>query len=124
MLGPGPVAPQIAHALAFGTVASPALDLGSGGGLPGLVLAEADPDSTWVLLDSRSRSVVFLREAVATLGLGDRVEVLEARAEDAGRALSHRGRYHLVVARGFAPPAVTAECAAPLLVAGGRLVVS
>ncbi len=128
LLGPGPIPPQIAHARAFveaaEDMAGPALDLGSGGGLPGLVLATLYPGTAWTLLDSRTRSVAFLREAVEALGLSGRVAVLEARAEDAGRSPAHRGRYHRVTARGFGPPAVTAECAAALLATGGRLVVS
>jgi 16S rRNA (guanine527-N7)-methyltransferase len=100
------------------------LDLGTGSGLPGLVLAWAWPMSRWVLLDSRQRSVAFCRQAVERLGMGDRVAVVSARAEVAGRQVEHRGRYGLVTARGFGPPAVTAECAAPLLGRGGTLVVS
>lgn len=87
-------------------------------------MARARPESRWVLLDSRARSGDFLADAVAQLGLDDRVAVVVARAEDAGRDPHHRARYGLVVARGFGPPAVTAECAAPLLERGGRLVVS
>lgn len=58
------------------------------------------------------------------LGLADRVDVIEDRAEVVGRSPAHRSRYHVVVARGFGPPAVLAECAAPLLRAEGRVVVS
>lgn len=132
-MGAGPLGPHLAHALGFAQAAGwacgrsawpPALDLGSGGGLPGLVLALALAGSGWTLLDSRRRSGAFLSEAVARLGLDGRVRVVLARAEDAGRDAVHRGRYGLVVARGFGPPAVTAECGAPLLEQGGRLVVS
>ncbi len=57
------------------------------------------------------------------LGLGDRVQVVAQRAEEAGRGIL-RGTIHYVVARSFGPPAVTAECAAPLLSVGGILVVA
>ena len=118
----------MAHAHRFADAATPlpdvALDLGSGGGLPGLVLAVAFPTTRWVLLDSRQRSGEFLAEAVGRLGIADRVEVVVTRAEDLGRDAAHRGRYGLVTARGFGPPGVTAECASPLLAVGGRLVVS
>ncbi len=50
--------------------------------------------------------------------------VVRARAEEAGRRDDLRGRFDTVVARGFGPPPVTAECAAPFLELGGRLVVS
>ena len=100
------------------------LDLGSGGGLPGLVLAEALPDTPGTLLDSQHRRTAFLERAVAELGWEDRITVANARAEDAARDPAHRGRYGLVVARSFAGPGITAECAVGFLSAGGRLIVS
>lgn len=101
-----------------------ALDLGSGAGLPGLVLAMDLPDSTWVLLDASVRRTAWLATAVAELGLEARVRVVTDRAEIVGRHPHHRRRYDAVVARSFGPPAVVAECAAPLLAAGGSLLVS
>ncbi len=80
--------------------------------------------SRWTLIDARARRAAFLREAVGELELTDRVEVLGQRAEDAGRNPQRRGEADLVVARSFGPPAVTAECAAPFLRAGGFLVVA
>jgi 16S rRNA (guanine527-N7)-methyltransferase len=128
-LGPGPISEQRAHAEAFlGAIETDgvqrALDLGSGGGVPGLVLAHALPHVRWTLLDGMVRRTTFLQHAVDALGLADRVEVRTARAEEAGREPALRGSYDLVVARGFGPPPVTAECAAPLLGIGGQLVVS
>jgi 16S rRNA (guanine527-N7)-methyltransferase len=126
--GPGPVPGHLAHSRAFATMApdppARAVDLGSGGGLPGLALALAWPQSQWVLLDANRRRTEFLRRAVATMDLSRRVEVRCQRAEDAGRDPSLRGRSDLVVARSFGPPAVTAECAAPLLKLGGHVIVA
>jgi 16S rRNA (guanine527-N7)-methyltransferase len=101
-----------------------AVDLGSGGGIPGLVLALAASTSTWVLLDASERRTSFLERAVTDLGLTGRVEVCRQRAEVAGRDPALRGQADVVVARSFGAPAVTAECAAPLLRVGGALIVA
>jgi 16S rRNA (guanine527-N7)-methyltransferase len=100
------------------------LDLGSGAGVPGLVLADAHPTLGLVLLDSGARRGRFLRQAIAELGLVDRVEVVEERAETAARHPAWRGAVDAVVARSFGSPAVTAECAVGFLRLGGCLVVS
>lgn len=122
---------QVAHALGFAAVVEDVLgghplgflDLGSGGGLPGLVLAWRWPGSAAVLLDANRRRCLGLEAAAADLGWRGRVEVVCARAEQAGRS-GLRGSQGLVVSRSFGRPAVTAECAAPLLEVGGVLVVS
>lgn len=128
-LGPGPVEDHLDHARAFAVAAgvepATALDLGAGGGLPGLVLAaEAWPECRWVFLDAMQKRTDFLREAVEALDLAERVRVLTVRAEEAGRDPGCREVHDLVVARSFGAPAVALECAAPLLATGGWLVVS
>ncbi len=129
LLGPGPIEQHVAHARRFADLVSPVsargplLDLGSGGGVPGLVVAELLPEVAIDLLDGRARRAAFLRDAVDELGLKDRVRILEGRAEALGRG-PDRGRYAAVLSRGFGVPAVTAECAAPFLASGGLLVVS
>jgi 16S rRNA (guanine527-N7)-methyltransferase len=129
-LGPGPVEDHLQHSLGFvsaGTLGAHGvvIDLGSGGGVPGLVLALAWPESSVMLLDANERRTGFLLDAVERLGLASpRVEVVRDRAEVTGRQHRWRGRADLVVARAFGPPAVVAECAAPLLAQDGRLVVS
>jgi len=101
-----------------------ALDLGSGGGLPGLVLARRWPATAWLLVDSNQRRAAFLATAVDRLGLAGQVQVAWERAEVAARVPAWRSAFQLVVARSFGPPAVTAECAAGFLGPGGHLVVS
>ena len=126
-LGPGSLRVQRDHALGFAAGIAPPgrlLDLGSRGGLPGLVLAQHWPDADTVLVEASAKRCAFLTEAVAELGCADRVRVVGARAEDAGRRDELRGRFDVVVARGFGAPPVTAECGAPFLAPGGRLVVS
>lgn len=101
------------------------VDLGSGGGVPGLVVAvEHWPRARFVLLDASQRRCTYLELCVAALQVGERVRVHWARAEEAGRDRTVRGHHDVVLARSFGPPAVTAECAAPLLTVGGALVVS
>lgn len=129
VLGPAPVASHRAHSRAFaaalGATPARAVDLGSGGGVPGLVLAvESWPEAEVVLLDASQRRCTYLEVEAAALGVDDRVRVRWARAEEAGRDPALRGGADAVVARSFGPPAVTAECAAPLLAVGGALVVS
>ena len=99
-----------------------AVDLGTGGGIPGLVLATLTL-CRWVLVDRGERRGSFLRWAVRRLGLRDRVEVVVADAVEVGRG-PLRGKANLVTARSFAPPGPTVECGAPLLLPGGFLVVS
>src|SRR5579862_6170621 len=120
-LGPGPVDAHVAHAWPLvGELPSTGelVDLGSGGGVPGLVLAAALPGTRWVLIESRQRRAAWLHEAAATLGLAGRVSVVAQRAEVVGRSAC-RGQAAAVVARAFGPPAVSAECAAPLLAPQG-----
>lgn len=127
-LGPGAVGAQLDHSLAFALLvpAPPrrAVDLGSGAGVPGLVLALRWPASMWALVDANVRRSEFLRQAITFLQLDARVEVVTQRAEVIGRNPAWRGRSDLVVARGFGSPAVTAECAAPLLRTDGTLIVA
>ncbi len=99
-----------------------AVDLGTGGGLPGLVLS-CLTDCFWIFVDRSKRKCSFLSTAITELNLQNRVEVLECSAEELGNS-SYRGKVKLVTARGFAAPAITAECAAPLLNGEGLFVVS
>jgi 16S rRNA (guanine527-N7)-methyltransferase len=133
-LGPGPVDAHLRHAEGFvavwrrlwpdGPTPPTLLDLGSGAGLPGLVVATRLPEATLVLLDAQGRRTAFLSDAVRRLGLEARVSVRQDRAEVAGRDPSARGHFDGVLARSFGRPAVVAECAAPLLKSGAWLVVS
>jgi 16S rRNA (guanine527-N7)-methyltransferase len=135
LLGPMALDKQVDHALGFADAWEQArpgeptpgrwLDLGSGGGLPGLVLAQHWPDTPAVLLDAAERRTTFLSEAVRRLGWSDRVQVVRARAEEAGRSGSElRTGFDVVWARSFGSPPVTAESAAPFLKPDGLLVVS
>jgi hypothetical protein len=131
LLGAAPIADHVSHADGFVEAGGDGafddavvLDLGSGAGIPGLVVAARCPSARLTLLDGRTQRAEFLRAAVARLAWESRVTVIGSRAELAGRDPAFRAAFDIVVARGFAPPAVTAECAAPFLHQGGRLIVS
>lgn len=97
-----------------------ALDLGSGGGVPGIVLALARPAVEWTLVDSSRRKADALRDFATALEL-HHVAVVAERAETLGRDPGHRDRHDLVVARACAPLPVLVEYALPLLSTGGTL---
>ena len=127
-LGPGPLEAHVASARAFqaalGPVEGRVLDLGSGGGVPGLLLAAWYSDVRWTLLDRHRRRTSFLARAVATLGWVGRVDVVRTPAEAAAHDPTFRGRFAAVTARSFGPPAITAEVAVAFLAPGGRLLVA
>lgn len=130
-LGPRPVTEQVEHAQAFAAVLErhglgPVrfLDLGSGGGLPGLVLAARWPAATATLLDSSARRTAFLRRTIEALGWETRIAVAEGRAESLARKPELRTAFPLVVARSFGAPAVTAEIGGAFVEQGGTLAVS
>jgi 16S rRNA (guanine527-N7)-methyltransferase len=104
-------------------VAAPAsaVDLGSGGGVPGIVLALARPSVRWLLVDSVARKAAALVSFVGALGLTT-VTVSAERAETLGRDPAHREQYDLVTARACAALPVLAEYALPLLRPGGTLI--
>ncbi len=100
------------------------LDLGSGGGIPGIVVGVALAPTAVALLDTGERRCTFLRVAAAELGELANLSVLEGRAESLARDPLHAGHYDAVTARSFGRPAVTAECATGFLRIGGVLVAS
>jgi 16S rRNA (guanine527-N7)-methyltransferase len=99
------------------------VDVGSGAGLPGIVLSIARPDLTVVLIDSLARRTAFLDEAVVGLGLSDRVSVVRARAEEvaARPEMFHVKPADVVTARAVAPLDRLATWCLPLAAIGGRL---
>ena len=129
MLGPRPLAEVVEHAGAFVAAlgrrrAARVVDLGSGGGVPGLVIARARPDLRLVLVDRRATRTDHLRRLVGRLGLADRVDVRDGRRRRRRRPLLEAPA-DAVVARGFADPATTArDWPLALLAPGGLLVVS
>lgn len=97
------------------------IDVGSGAGIPGIILAVARPHWRVTLLDSLQKRCAFAAEAAAAAGVAN-VSVECARAEDAGRNPALRERHTLVVARAVAELRVLAELCLPLAVVGGHWV--
>jgi 16S rRNA (guanine527-N7)-methyltransferase len=96
------------------------VDVGSGGGLPGLALKIARPGLSMTLVEADQAKAAFLVRACAALGLHD-VDVLARRAEEVGRDPLYRESFDVAVARALAPMPVLAELCLPLVRVGGRL---
>ncbi len=96
------------------------VDVGSGGGLPGLPLRIARPDLAVTLIEADEAKAAFLVRACAALGLSG-VEVVARRAEAVGQDGRYRERFDVAVARALAPMPVLAELCLPLVRVGGRV---
>lgn len=98
-----------------------AIDIGTGGGFPGLPLAIARPDAEVTLLDSTRKKIAFLGQLSQDLGL-ETVRTLAERAETAGLARHYRSKFDLAMVRAVGPATVCAEYAVPMLKIGGRAI--
>ncbi|HEY8815127.1 MAG TPA: 16S rRNA (guanine(527)-N(7))-methyltransferase RsmG, partial [Candidatus Dormibacteraeota bacterium] len=96
------------------------VDVGSGGGLPGLPLKIVRPDLELTLIEADQGKAAFLVHACAQLGI-EGVEVVARRAEDAGHDPRLRESFDVAVARALAPLPVLAELCLGLVRVGGRL---
>jgi len=94
-------------------------DVGSGGGVPGIPLAVARPDATFLLIESTKKKAAFLKQAIAALELPN-VSVSEWRAEDVGHSNS-RETFDVALARAVATMSWLAEWCLPLVKKGGKV---
>ncbi|MHB1518414.1 MAG: RsmG family class I SAM-dependent methyltransferase [Acidimicrobiales bacterium] len=132
LLGSLPMEEHLDHSLGFAVVMERVLgrppvrvlDLGTGGGVPGLVLAACWPRSEVVLMDVSERRTEIIQRELLSWQRPARLTVVRARAEEAGRDPILRESFEAVSARSFGAPAVTAECGSAFVAAGGLLVVS
>jgi len=119
----GPAADLIADSLVLLDhlgAAEKVVDVGSGGGLPGLPLKIMRPALGMTLVEADHAKAAFLVRACAALGLHD-VEVVARRAEDVGQDPLFRESFDVAVARAVAPMPVLVELCLPLVRVGGRL---
>ena len=96
------------------------VDVGTGGGLPSVVLAIAQPDTTVIALDSVGKKCRFVESAASKLGLGN-LQVICGRAEEFGRG-EGRERFDVATSRALAALPVVAELTLPLVRVGGQMV--
>ena len=94
------------------------LDLGTGGGFPGVPIKIAYPDADITLLDATRKKLDAVSEMAAGIGISD-IKTVWGRAEDLGRNDQHREKYDLVVSRAVAYLPALIECAVPFLKTGG-----
>lgn len=129
----GDLEEQLAHCASFssvlaqmrpGTPPTRGIDLGTGGGLPGIALAALWPDTQWTLVDVRAARADEVERTVLRLGMADQVSVIAAEAQMLGHDEDHREQYDVVVARAFGPASITAECAAGVVKVGGIVIIS
>ncbi|KAJ7956284.1 Ribosomal RNA small subunit methyltransferase G [Quillaja saponaria] len=97
------------------------VDVGTGAGIPGMILAIACPDWDVTLLESRNKRCVFLEHAINVTGLSN-AKVVRGRAEDLGQNPSFREQFDIAVARAVAEMRILAEYCLPLVRVGGLFV--
>jgi 16S rRNA (guanine527-N7)-methyltransferase len=97
------------------------IDVGSGGGFPGLPLKIAFPQLQLVLLESTNKKADFLRHIVKILSL-EGVSVITGRAEETAHLPDYRERFDAAVARGLAEMNILAELTLPFCIVGGHLI--
>lgn len=103
------------------SAAQSVIDIGSGGGLPGMPLAIAMPDVRFTLLEATGKKAAFLVSTARKLSL-ENVRVINDRAETLGRDNEHhREHYDVAIARAVGRLAVLTELAAPLVKVGGQI---
>ena len=95
------------------------VDVGTGGGFPGLVLSIAEPQLRVMLMDATRKKTAYLERAAAELALD--VEVLQARAEDAAHEPELRESFDIAVCRALGPWPVVLELTLPFCRTGGML---
>lgn len=97
------------------------IDIGTGGGFPGLPLKILNPQLKVTLLDSLNKRIVFLNEVINLLGLMN-IEAIHGRAEELGISDDHRGKYDIAVSRALASLNTLSEYCIPFVKVGGYFI--
>ena len=100
-----------------------AIDVGTGAGIPGIVLKIAVPELQITLIDSNKKRTNFLTEVVNALELND-IQVVNGRAEEIAQEIDHREKYDLVLARAVARLNELAELTIPFANIGGTIILA
>jgi len=100
------------------------VDVGTGAGLPGVILAALLPHAEFRLVDASERRLDHARRASRALGVADRVEIVHGRGDELAHDVAWRGTHDVAVARLLADPAETIEQLAPLVRPGGVIVIA
>jgi 16S rRNA (guanine527-N7)-methyltransferase len=128
MLGSRPIPEVIAHAQSF-VAALPdgvrnVVDLGTGAGIPGLVVAVARPDLVVTMVDRREKRTDFVHRAIRALDAHDRARVVCADVEILINDRQWMGTFDVAMSRGFGAPYTTVLWAARLVRPGGWVMIS
>lgn len=97
------------------------LDIGTGAGLPGILLSIFLKNSEIYLLDSKNKAITFLEKVINALNL-DNAHILSGRAEELAHDLKYREQFDVVVSRALAKTSVLTEIAMPFCKIGGRAI--
>lgn len=98
-----------------------AVDLGTGGGFPGVPLAIAFPEMGFSLIDSQEKKLRIIEDICEKLGI-DNVEVFHGRAEDLAREEDHRDYYDICLSRAVANMQTLCELCLPFVRKGGHFI--
>lgn len=97
------------------------VDMGTGGGFPGIPLAITNPDKKFILADSLNKRLKIIEQFAAELCI-DNIELLHIRAEDMGQNPAYREKADICVSRAVASLDVLSELCLPLVRKGGYFI--
>lgn len=97
------------------------LDIGTGGGFPGIPLKVMRPHQAMTLIDASRKKINFVKHVLRQLALPG-IEAIQTRVENIAQQEQRRGRFRIIVSRAFADLSRIAQMAAPLLAPQGRII--